>query len=142
VTYLLDTSIISESRKPRPDAGVIDWLSITPMQHMHLSVLTVGEIGRGIAKLAGRGDHPQAGRLETWLDEVVTGFGARIVPVTAQVARLWGRQGGALPVIDGLIGATAVVYGWTLVTRNVKDFEPQGVPVLNPFNGKHYSVAR
>lgn len=135
MTYLLDTNVISETRKPRPDSSVTDWLSTTPPEHMHLSVLTVGEIGRGIAKLLGRGDHPQATRLQTWLDELVHEFSARIVPVTVQVARRWGAQSVPTPTLDGLIGATAVVYGWTLVTRNAKDFDRIGVPVLNPFSG-------
>jgi predicted nucleic acid-binding protein len=137
VSYLLDTNILSETRKRRPDAGVTEWISATPPERMHLSVLTVGEIERGIALLLRRGDQRQAALVEAWLDTVVDEFGARIVPITVRVARQWGRQSPAAPApsIDALIAATATVHGWTLVTRNTKDFKHTATPVLNPFTG-------
>ena len=104
---------------------------------MHVSVLTLGEIEQGIARVRGRGDRQQASALERWLRDVETGFEDRILPVTLPVAAAWGRQQYAqpLPVIDVLIAATARIYGLTVVTRNVRDFELAGVLVLNPFAG-------
>ena len=137
MSYLLDTNILSETRKRRPDAGVTGWISRTPPEHLHLSVLTVGEIGRGITLLRRRGDDRQAALVEAWLDAVIDEFGGRIVPVDGQVARQWGRQSTAEPVpsVDALIAATATVHGWTLVTRNARDFDRLDLPVLNPFHG-------
>jgi toxin FitB len=135
VTYLLDTNVLSETRKRQPAAGVTDWLAAVPPEQLHVSVLTLGEIERGIARIRGRGDQEQAAALERWLGEVVLGFAGRILPVTLSVASAWGRQQHLqpLPVIDGLIAATAEVDGLTVVTRNAKDFERSGVQVLNPF---------
>jgi toxin FitB len=135
VTYLLDTNVLSETRKRQPAAGVVDWIAATPPGLLHVSVLTIGEIGQGIARVRGRGDRHQAAALERWLRDVETGFEDRVLPVTLPVAAAWGRQQHAqpLPVIDALIAATARTHGMTVVTRNVKDFELAGVPVLNPF---------
>jgi toxin FitB len=135
VTYLLDTNVLSETRKRQPARGVADWIAATPPSRMHVSVLTMGEIEQGIARVRGRGDREQAAALERWLRDVETGFEDRVLPVTLQIAVSWGRQQYAqpLPVIDTLIAATARVHALTVVTRNVKDFELAGVAVLNPF---------
>ena len=135
MTYLLDTDVLSETRKRRPAAAVAGWIAATPPDRLHVSVLTLGEIERGIARVRGRGDRQQATALERWLRDVEAGFEDRVVPVTLPVAAAWGRQQYAqpLPVIDALIAATAQVHGMTVVTRNVKDFEPAGVQLLNPF---------
>jgi len=134
VTYLLDTNVLSETRKRQPAAGVADWIAATPPGRLHVSVLTLGEIEQGIARVRGRGDRHQAAALERWLQDVETGFEDRVLPVTLPVAAAWGRQyAQPLPVIDTLIAATARVHGMTVVTRNVKDFELAGVEVLNPF---------
>jgi toxin FitB len=135
VTYLLDTNVLSETRKRRPAAGVANWIAATPPERLHVSVLSLGEIEQGIAKVRGRGDRSQASALEGWLRDVETGFEDRILPVTLRIAAIWGRQQHArpLPVIDALIAATAQVHGMSVVTRNVKDFELAGVQVLNPF---------
>jgi predicted nucleic acid-binding protein len=137
VTYLLDTNVLSETRKRRPAAGVADWIAATPPERMHVSVLTLGEIEQGIARVRGRGDLYQAAALEHWLRDVESGFEDRVLSVTLPVAAAWGRQqySQPLPVIDALIAATARVHGMTVVTRKVKDFELAGVPVLNPFGG-------
>jgi len=137
VTYLLDTNVLSETRKRQPASGVANWVAATPPDRMHVSVLTLGEIEQGIARVRGRGDRQQASALERWLRDVETGFEDRILPVTLPVAAAWGRQQYAqpLPVIDVLIAATARIYGLTVVTRNVRDFELAGVLVLNPFAG-------
>ena len=134
MTYLLDTNVLSETRKRRPAAGVASWIAATPPGLLHVSVLTMGEIGQGIARIRGRGDREQASALERWLRDLEAGFGDRVLPVTLPVAAAWGRQQYAqpLPVIDALIAATARVHGMTVVTRNVNDFELAGVPVLNP----------
>ncbi len=135
--YLLDTNVLSETRKRRPAAGVTDWITVTPPDRLHVSVLTLGEIEQGIARIRSRADWQQAAALERWLRDVETGFADRVLPVTLPVAVAWGRQQYAqpVPVIDALIAATAKVHGMTVVTRNVKDFELAGVQVLNPFAG-------
>lgn len=135
MTYLLDINILSETRKRKAATGVMDWIAATPPELLHVSVLTLGEIEHGIMRIRGRGDHEQAVALERWLREAELGFADRILPVTLPVASAWGRQQHSqpLPVIDGLIAATAKVNGLTVVTRNAKDFERSGVQVLNPF---------
>lgn len=134
MTYLLDTNILSETRKQVRDPGVTEWIDATPTDQQRLSVLTVGEIGRGITRLRHRRDHQQAEMFATWLDEVVLAFGDRVVPVTVAVARTWGKQvARTTRIVDALIGATAQTHGWTLVTRHTKDFEHTGVRLLNPF---------
>ena len=135
MTYLLDTNVLSETRKRQPAASVTGWITATPPGRLHVSVLTLGEIEQGIARVRGRGDRQQAVALERWLRDVEAGFEGRILPVTLPVAAAWGRQQYAqpLPVIDALIAATAQVNGMIVVTRNVKNFELAGVQVLNPF---------
>ena len=135
MTYLLDTNVLSETRKRQPAVGVAEWIAATPPDRMHISVLTLGEIEQGIARVRGRGDRHQASALERWLADVQAGFENRVLPVTLPVAAAWGRQQYTqpLPVIDALIAATARVHGLTVVTRNVKYFELAGVEVLNPF---------
>jgi predicted nucleic acid-binding protein len=135
VTYLLDTNVLSETRKPWPAAGVANWIAAMPSSQLNVSVLTLGEIEQGIARIRNRGDRHQAAALELWLGDITVGFEDRVLPVTLPIAAAWGRQQYAqpLPAIDGLIAATARVHGMTVVTRNVKDFELAGVQVLNPF---------
>jgi predicted nucleic acid-binding protein len=135
MTYLLDTNMLSEWRKLSPDPGVEAWFSRIHLDDVFLSVVTVGEIRRGITKLYRRNDHRQAQLLESWLTTVRDRFIDRVVPVTVDIAEEWGRIDAANPlqVPDALIAATAQVHDWTLVTRNVKDFEHTGVRVLNPF---------
>ncbi len=135
MTYLLDTNVLSETRKRHPAAAVANWIAATPPDRLHVSVLTLGEIEQGIARIRGRGDLHQASALERWLREVETGFEDRVLPVTLSIAAAWGRQQYVqpLPVIDALIAATARVHGMIVVTRNAKDLELAGVQVLNPF---------
>jgi toxin FitB len=137
VTYLLDTNVLSETRKRQPAAAVTGWIAATPPDHMHVSVLTLGEIEQGIARVRGRGDLHQAAALERWLRDVETGFADRVLQVTLPIAAAWGRRqySQPLPVIDALIAATARVHGMTVVTRNVRDFELTGVEVFSPFTG-------
>lgn len=135
MSFLLDTNIVSEVRKPGRNAGVARWISATPLADQHISVLTIGEIGRGISRLRRRHDE-QAGVVESWLHGLIEEFGPRIIPVTVDVGLEWaGQDPRRRPsIVDALIGATAVVRGWTLVTRNTADFEHLGVPLLNPFS--------
>jgi predicted nucleic acid-binding protein len=135
VAYLLDTNILSETRKRDPAPRVAAWIAATPPGQLHVSVLTLGEIQQGIERIRAKGDGQQAAALEGWLRGLEAGFDSRVLPVTLPVASAWGRQqpGRPIPVIDALIAATARVHGMTVVTRNVKDFEQAGVQVLNPF---------
>jgi hypothetical protein len=135
VTYLLDTNVLSETRKRQPATGVANWIAAMPPDRLHVSVLTLGEIEQGIARVRGRGDQPQAFALEHWLHDVEAGFEDRVLPITLRIAAAWGRQQHSrpLPVIEALIAATAQVHGLTVVTCNVKDFELARVPVFNPW---------
>ncbi len=132
--YLLDTCVLSELRKPRADAKVVAWMEGLRPAEAFLSVLTLGEIRRGI-ELHRAKDARAAGALERWLRGLETHYGDRILPVTSEIADRWGRLAPTrpLPVTDGLIAATALVHGHTVVTRNVADFERAGVNLLNPF---------
>jgi predicted nucleic acid-binding protein len=134
VSFLLDTNVVSEIRKKVPNPGVSAWFAAVPASDLFLSVLVVGEIRQGIERLARR-DPAQADVFERWLVQLVDVYGDRIVPVTADVAEAWGRLNvpDPLPVVDGLLAATALVHGWTLVTRNVGDVTSTGARLLNPF---------
>lgn len=136
MTYLLDINVLSETRKRHPSAAVADWIAATPPERLHISVLTLGEIEQGIARIRGRGDWQQAAALERWLSDLQAGFDDRVLTVTLPIAAAWGRQqySQPLPVIDALIAATARVHGLTVVTRNVKDFALTGVDLLSPFD--------
>lgn len=135
MSYLLDTNVLSEWRKPIPDPGVAEWLATTPMDELFVSVITIGEIRRGIAKLQLRNDHRQAAVYESWLADTKGLFADRLVPVSVEAAEEWGHIDAdrPVPMADGLIAAIAKVRGWTVVTRNVKDFDATGVRLLNPF---------
>lgn len=134
MSFLLDTNVLAELRKPRPQASVAAWYQGVGDQELFLSVLVVGEIQQGVARLR-RKDPRQAAAYEAWLGKLQREFADRVLPVTQDVALEWGRlsAGNPPPVVDGLIAATALVHGMTVVTRNVADFEPTGVRLLNPF---------
>jgi toxin FitB len=136
--YLVDTNVVSELRKgERCDPGVRSWISEIPKGAIFLSVLTLGEIRKGI-ELIRRRDAPAAASLEAWFRELAEAHDERIIPVNRAVAEEWGRLNSPdpLPVIDGLLAATAKVHGFTLVTRNVKDIDRTGVACVNPFDPK------
>lgn len=136
MSFLLDTNVVSEIRKEVPNAGVAAWFASVSASELFLSVLVVGEIRQGVDRLARR-DPVQAETFERWLAQLVDAYGDRVVPVTAEVAQAWGRLNvpDPLPVVDGLLAATALVHGWTLVTRNVGDVASSGARLLNPFTG-------
>lgn len=135
MSFLLDTNIVSEIRKKTPNAGVAAWFDAVPASDLFLSVLVIGEIRQGIERLARR-DRAQAAVFEQWLTQLVTVYAERIVPVTAEVADKWGHLNvpDPLPVVDGLLAATAIVHGWTLVTRNGVDVASTSVRLLDPFS--------
>lgn len=135
MSYLLDTNIVSEVRKQRPDPSVVAWLSGTARNRLSISAMVVGELRRGAA-LIRRRDPAQADALDAWVDQTVRSFADRILPVTAEIADIWGRLHTVRPlaVPDSLMAATAIVHGLSLVTRNVKDFDGLDVPVVNPFS--------
>jgi toxin FitB len=134
MSYLLDTSVVSELRKPDPDARVLSWYGTVHPADLYISVLTIGEIRRGIERLRRR-DPLQAVRLERWLTGLNVSYRDRIVGVDASIAEEWGRINvpDPLPVVDGLLAASAIVRDWTLVTRNVRDVKRCSVRLLNPF---------
>jgi len=135
VSYLLDSNIVSELRKrERADAGVRQWFAGVDDTELFLSVLTVGELRRGIESIHRR-DRTRALVLNRWFHALVTQYEARILLVDQKVAEEWGRMNAlaTLPAIDSLLAATAHVHGLTFVTRNTKDVARTGVPCLNPF---------
>ena len=135
--FLLDTCLVSDLWKPRPNPGVVAWLEAAFEEELHLSALTFGEIRKGIDKLA---DGRRKERLEHDYALLRSRFSGRILPVTDVVAERWGtlaaaaaRGGRDLHPIDGLLSATALCAGLVLVTRNVMDFAPTPVPLVNPW---------
>jgi predicted nucleic acid-binding protein len=135
VNFLLDTNVISEARKLAGNPNVRAWLSSVNDADLFISVLALGEIRQGIDRLRRR-DSAQAAVLERWLGGLIRDYTDRIVPITAQIADEWGRLNSnrSLPVIDGLMAASANVLGFTLVTRNVADVAGTGVVTFNPFD--------
>ena len=136
--FLLDTNVISELVKPRPEPRVVSWIEGIDENLLYLSVLTLGEIRKGVAGL------PQSARrtaLEAWLDsDLRLRFSKRILSINEQVADRWGSIAGlaqkdrrSMPVIDGLLAATAIHHNLTLVTRNTGDTATTGVAVFNPW---------
>ena len=135
MSYLLDTNVISELRKGRRcDPGVASWFSGVSSDDLFLSVLTFGEIRKGVERLRRR-DPVAAQSLEGWLTRLVAAYSERAFAIDQPVAEQWGRLNAPdpLPVVDSLLAATAIVHGLTLVTRNVDDVARTGVDHLNPF---------
>ncbi len=138
VMYLLDTNVISELRKQdEANPGVRRFFqdAIEQDARLYISVITVGELRRGVDLIRYRGDRQQADLLEAWLQTILDGYADHILDFTATEAQVWGRLRVPHPqhVIDKQIAATALVCGLTLVTRNVSDFAGTGVSLLNPF---------
>lgn len=135
--YLLDTNVLSEIRKGQARAHpvVYRWWLDMKDQQLFLSVMTLGEIRKGIDRLGAR-DVAQTVALERWLDEVKLSFRERVIDVTMAVAERWGRLQAvrSLPEVDALLAASVLEYDLTLVTRNEADFEGLGIRVLNPFS--------
>ena len=136
--YLLDTNVISELTRLQPEAKVVSWFHATNEEFLYLSVLTIGEIRKGIDSL------PRSNKralLESWLvNDLVLRFAGRILDVNLDIAERWGlisaqakTAGAPLAVVDGLMAATAFHYNLTLVTRNTKDVQVAGINTLNPW---------
>lgn len=135
--YLLDTNVVSETRKVRADRGVVAFLSAAEAAGLFLSVLSLGELRKGVAAKH-RTDPNAADRLGAWVDGLETSFADRILPIDVAIARCWGELSASrsLPVIDTLIAATAISHGLTLVTRNTGDVESTGVPLFDPWQAR------
>lgn len=136
--YLLDTCVISELVRPKPATSVANWIREQQEDLLHFSVLTLGELRKGIDRLP---EGRKRVRLENWLNrDLRLRFIGRWLPIDEEIAERWGlmntraiAQGRAMPVIDSLIAATALVHGMTVVTRNTDDMQPSGVLLLNPW---------
>jgi len=136
LSYLLDTNVISELRKgERADENVRAWFDQLGDEEIYLSVLTIGEIRRGVESVRRR-DPDSAVALDSWLARLGEAYRDRILPVDREIAEEWGRLNvpDPLPVIDGLLAATAKVAGLTFATRNVADVEGSGVKLVDPFS--------
>jgi toxin FitB len=137
--YLLDTNIISELRKrDRANPGITNFFRQIAEQETisYLSVITIGELRRGVDIIQYRGDFAQAKSLEAWLENILDTYAENILDFGREEAQIWGRLRVPHPenALDKQIAATALVYDLTLVTRNVKDFAATGVTLLNPFD--------
>ena len=138
MTFLIDTTVVSELVKKEPDERVLNWLGNQDEESLYLSVLTLGELEKGISKLRASA---RRDRLRIWLTRDLTArFADRLLPVDAQVAARWGtltgdseKRGEPLPVIDSLIAATALEHGFQVVTRNIADFVRCGVTCVDPW---------
>jgi len=139
VKYLLDTCLISELVKKEPNPAVVNWLDERDEQALFLSVLTLGELQKGISKLPAGARKDE---LQAWIEhDLVERFSGRIIEVDLGTALIWGKmqgesaqKGEILPVMDSLIAAAAAAHGLSVVTRNVKDIERCGIRVCNPWN--------
>ncbi|HEU0215748.1 MAG TPA: type II toxin-antitoxin system VapC family toxin [Stellaceae bacterium] len=133
MTYLVDTNVLSEARRGSTEAR--NWLRSVDPATIYLSVVTLGEIMKGIA-LRLRSDARAAAVLTAWLEKLRLDYNDRIFPITDRIALEWGRLAAERPrgMADGLIAATAMVHAKIIVTRNVADFSDAPVPILNPWN--------
>ena len=137
MNYLLDTNVVSETKRPEPNAQVMRWLTHQPLTETYLSVITLGELEEGISAL---GETHRAEALRAWLTQLEESFIGRILDVDRSVVSTWGRiqaeakrQGRTPPAIDALIAATAITHELVLVTRNIEDVAALPVETLNPW---------
>jgi hypothetical protein len=138
VSFLLDTNLLSETRKPKPDPGVIAFLRSAESSSVFISVLTLGELRKGVAAKKFKDPNPAAARnLAAWVDGLEFSFADRILGIDAATARLWGDWSGQRPrpVVDTQLAATAVLHELTFVTRNLRDVRGIPVKLLNPWTG-------
>lgn len=137
MNYLLDTCVISELVKPSPNEKVIDWLSSTPNERLFLSVITIGEIRKGLTKLP---DSKKKNQLTNWLNTLLEDYKTRIYSIDLTVAENWGviqgkaeNTGNPIASVDALIAAVAHTHSLIIVTRNESDFKSSNVTILNPW---------
>ena len=136
IRYLLDTNFVSETRKPRPDLGVLAFFKSNDPNSAFISVLTLGELRKGVAAKKLRDPDPNAAsRLAAWVEGLELSFADRILGIDSAIARLWGDWSGQRqrPVVDTLLAATAVAHDLTLVTRNIRDVRGLPVKLLDPW---------
>jgi toxin FitB len=138
LNYLLDTCVISELVKPNPDKDMVNWIQDTPTERLFLSVITIGEIRKGLTKLP---DSKRKDLLTNWLNSLIEDYQNRIISIDLTVAENWGiiqgkseKKGLAMPSIDSLIAAIAYTHNLVVVTRNVDDFETSDLPINNPWS--------
>ena len=134
MSFLFDTVVLSELRRAKPSRKVVQWIKAQKADSLFISVVSIGEIERGIEK-ARKSDAVFAAELEQWLETLLNLYADRVLQVSANAARLWGRHSARLghDGADLLIAATALTHGSTVVTRNVKHFAPTGARVFDPF---------
>jgi len=138
VSFLLDTAVVSELVRKSPSAAVLKWIDGLDEASLYLSVLTIGELEKGVARLPASA---RRNRLQSWVRrDLVERFGGRLLPIDTRTAARWGfvtgeseKRGRPLPVIDCLIAATALVHGLAVATRNIGDFERCGATCVNPW---------
>jgi hypothetical protein len=136
VRYLLDTNFVSETRKPKPDLGVLAFLKSNDPNSAFISVLTLGELRKGVAAKKLRDPDPNAAeRLAVWAGGLELSFADRILGIDTATAKLWGEWSAERPrpVVDSLLAATAVVHDLTLITRNIRDVRGIPVKLLDPW---------
>lgn len=139
MNYLLDTNVVSEWTKPQPNLGVVRWLAELDEDRAHLSVVTLGELREGVDRMAAGRRREQ---LDAWLrHDLPDRFAGRILDIDSSVAQRWGsiraegrRTGRSLPVVDAFVAATALEHGYTIVTRNVADFDGVVPDLVNPWD--------
>lgn len=134
MSFLLDTNVLSEIRKPNAHPSVRRWFASVDDDELYISVLVIGEIRQGIERLRRR-DTKQAGVYESWLSTLRARYGERILAIDGEIAEEWGRLNvpDPLSAVDGLLAATAKARGLTLVTRDTSRLARSGVPLLDPF---------
>lgn len=131
--YLLDTDVVSELRQVRPHGAVVAWLGHVPDEQLHLSAVTLGELQAGV-EITRERDPERAAAIEAWIEQV--GQTWNVLPMDGRAFRMWARlmhHRSDDVIEDAMIAATALVHNLVVVTRNVRDFEPLGVPTLDPF---------
>lgn len=141
MSYLLDTNVISEPKRPQPDARVIQWLAGVDENQTYLSVLTIGEMKKGVEKLP---SSQNRARVQNYLEKTRNRFGGRILPITDRTFLVWGKmiadfekKGVVRPALDSLLEATALEHDLILVTRNIRNFQGSAVTILNPWEDEH-----
>lgn len=137
MSFILDTCVVSELTKHKPDANVIDWFNLCDEDIIYISCLTMGELRYGIDLLS---EGKKKNELVIWYNDIEDIYGENILPISSSISIRWGierakykKNGFQLPVIDGLIGCTAMEYNYTLVTRNIIDYEKMDIQLLNPW---------
>ena len=138
MNYLLDTCLISELRKPKPNQSVLDWFNNADENSLFISSLTIGELCYGITLLP---ESDKKNEIQLWLEEMKDSFTDQVIGIDDNIAHCWGvmrataqRSGRSLGVIDGLLAATCQIHKLVLVTRNIQDFNSTGISLFNPWS--------